>query len=263
LLNSGFLNSGDLCEKDLTLARKKPTPFIFRLSYRLKRMTQAVVGRKSALQLCLTASWLIRRFAYELSCDLYGHDFQQTALALTREDLQKWIPPGGSVIDIGCGNGRWARVAANYAQHVVGIDHDASNIEAARSMSSGSEIEYIIGDVNTDLTDRRFDTGLLIHLIEHIDDPDRLLRSLHKLVDTIIVEVPDFESDCLNLVRLELGSPFYTDGDHVREYTLPILKEQLERNGWKACASRHHGGAILVVARRIPEDATKQEVQLC
>jgi hypothetical protein len=65
--------------------------------------------------------------------------------------------------------------------------------------------------VTTDFPDRSFDVGLLIHIIEHIDDPDFLLSSLQKLVNTLIVEVPDFESDSLNLVRLKLGSPYYSD----------------------------------------------------
>jgi SAM-dependent methyltransferase len=213
-------------------------------------LAQAVLGPRRALQFCLDASWLFRRFAYELSCDVYGSPFQLAALALTTEELQRWIPEDGSVIDIGCGTGRWTRIAANFAQRVVGIDYDRSYIEKARSLSNGSAVEYIVGDVNNDLTDRTFDLGLLIHVIEHIEDPDQLLRSLHKIVKTLIVEVPDFDSDCLNLVRLELGSPYYSDGDHVREYTLPILNEQLNRNGWTPCYSKHRGGAILVVATR-------------
>jgi hypothetical protein len=36
----------------------------------------------------------------------------------------------------------------------------------------------------------------------------------------------------------------------VREYTLPILEEQLHRNGWATRYSKHHGGAVLVVASR-------------
>lgn len=188
-----------------------------------------------------------------MSCETFGESFQQSALALSEDVLEQWIPKGGSVIDIGCGTGRWCRAAARHARHVVGIDYDAANIEIARATSERSGIEYIVGDVTRDLTDRRFETGLLIHVIEHIDEPDRLLRSLHKLVDTLIVEVPDFDSDCLNLVRLEVGCPFYSDGDHVREYTLPILERQLERSGWKPCYSKHHGGAILVVARQSPQ----------
>jgi SAM-dependent methyltransferase len=248
-LNNAFRSGVPTGEADITFGRAKPSSIVFRFSYALKRVSKTLVGPHRILKFCLTASWLLRRFAYELSCEVYGSPFQLAALALTTEELQKWIPDGGSVIDIGCGTGRWTRLAANYAQRVVGIDYDQTYIEKARSMSNSSAIEYLVGDVTTDLRDRTFDVGLLIHVVEHIEDPDHLLRSLHNVVNTLIVEVPDFEADCLNLVRLELGSPYYSDGDHVREYTLPILKEQLNRNGWTPCYSKHHGGAILVMAK--------------
>lgn len=250
LQSNRFLLGGGLHEEDLVFARSKPRFLFLRLSYLLKKLLQPLLGTKRLLRFSLTASWLLRRFAFELSCESFGNRFQQSALALSEEDLRQWIPDGGSVIDVGCGTGRWSRIAARYAGQVVGMDYDEAHVKAARSISSDSTIEYVVGDVTKDLKDRRFDIGLLIHVIEHMEDPDSVLRSLHKIVDTIIVEVPDFEADCLNLIRLELDCPYYSDADHVREYTLPILKEQLRRNGWTTCESKHHGGAILIVAKR-------------
>ena len=42
------------------------------------------------------------------------------------------------------------------------------------------------------------------------------------------------------------------DGDHVREYTLSILRGQLERNGWEVCETDRRGGAVLAVATSSP-----------
>lgn len=58
----------------------------------------------------------------------------------------------------------------------------------------------------------------------------------------------NFESDPLNLARRELGCPHYSDGDHLREYSLPMRQEQLERNGWRIQYQERRHGAILAVA---------------
>ncbi len=251
LLSNSFLSGNELREEDLTFARSKKRFALLRLSYQLKRLFKTLFGARRLLRLCLIAEWIMRRFAFELSCEVFGSRFQESALALSPEELRQWIPTGGTVIDIGCGTGRWCRAVAPYVKHVVGIDYDVSSIEAARLSSQHGNIEYIVGDVTlNELQKRQFDTGLLIHVLEHIDDTDALLQSLRKMVDTLLIEVPDFDSDCLNLIRLELDCPFYSDGDHVREYTFPILQEQLRRTGWTIRQSKHQGGALLVIAGR-------------
>lgn len=207
-----------------------------------------MLGAKRVLRICLNSSWLLRQFAYELSGEMFGPSFHNASLALSEEVLRQWIPANGTVIDIGCGTGRWCRTAALYAQSVVGIDNDEAYMEVARSTSQEPNIEYIIGDFTTDLGDRTFDIGLLIHVIEHIDDVDTFLQALHRVASTLIIEVPDFESDSLNSVRHALGCPYYSDIDHVREYTLASLRRQLERNGWDIRYHEQRGGAILAIA---------------
>lgn len=232
----------------LTMDREKRRSWPIVLSYRIKRVSEKVIGRRRVLRFCLNASWLLRRFAFELSNDIFGNTFQEPALALSERVLKQTVPAGGSVLDIGCGTGRWCRVAARHAGNVVGIDHDEGSLQTARSISTEPNIEYKAGDVTKDLKDRSFDVGLIIHVLEHIEDAGSFLRSLRSVVKTLIVEVPDFEADSLNLVRLELNCPYYSDGDHVAEYSLSSLTTQLESSGWVVKYHEQHGGAILAVA---------------
>ncbi|NNE65035.1 MAG: hypothetical protein HKN33_00595, partial [Pyrinomonadaceae bacterium] len=88
------------------------------------------------------------------------------------------------------------------------------------------------------------------HVIEHIDDADGILGSLREIADVLIVEVPDLEQDPLNWVRVRNECPFFTDGDHIQEYTLSILRSKFSRNGWNIFEYRRHGGAIAVIARQ-------------
>jgi SAM-dependent methyltransferase len=230
------------------MPRAKSRSIFVSLAYRLGRVGDAVFGRSRMLRLFLNGSWLFWCFAFERSGQIYGDEFHNQSKALSEEYLRRWITPQYTVIDIGCGLGRWCEIAARHAKSVVGIDFSEELIAMARARNTAANVEYIKGDVTRDLDGREFDLGLMTHVIEHIDDADTILRQLRQVAKRLIVEVPDFESDALNLVRLAKGCPFYSDGDHVREYTEAILNSQLERNGWTVLENRKMGGAVLAVA---------------
>ncbi|MGL4501705.1 MAG: class I SAM-dependent methyltransferase, partial [Planktothrix sp.] len=187
-----------------------------------------------------------------LSSEIFGSSFHKAAMALSEEILQNWLPVNGSMIDIGCGTGRWCRVAAEYANRVVGVDSNSANIEIAKQLSGDKEIEYIITDITQNVISEQFDVALLIHVLEHMDNADSLLQKIHTIASTLIIEVPDFEADSLNLVRQTLDSPYYSDADHIREYTLDILNDQLKRNEWKINDIKRYGGSILAIASYHP-----------
>lgn len=235
-------------QKRLSFSREKPKSAVIALAYRLTALGKKIAGKERLLRLYLNASWLFWRFAFELSGEIYGAKFHIRAKALNEEFLRRWIPENGSVIDIGCGVGRWCEVASKYARTVVGIDFDAGLIAQAMDETKGANIRFVVGDVTKDLKGERFDLALLIHVIEHIDDADKILNDLKNVASAIIVEVPDFEHDPLNWIRLETDASFYTDGDHVREYTESILTDHLTRNGWQVLETKN-GGAVLAVAR--------------
>ncbi|MCA1697162.1 MAG: class I SAM-dependent methyltransferase, partial [Actinobacteria bacterium] len=93
------------------------------------------------------------------------------------------------------------------------------------------------------------DAVLLVHVLEHIEDPVQLLRDLHRTSECLLVEVPDFDSDALNQARLALGLEFSSDADHVREYTEASIRELLGDTGWQVQVVRKRGGGIAVIAR--------------
>ncbi|MFN0277449.1 MAG: class I SAM-dependent methyltransferase [Pyrinomonadaceae bacterium] len=235
-------------ETQLSMTRVKPRPMSVGLMYRLFHAGQALFGAKKMTKLALNASRLFARFAFELSSASYGESFHNVSIALSEEVLSRHIPSGGTVLDVGCGYGRACRMAAKFAASVIGIDHDGKLLETARTQTSEKNVEFVHGDITTELGGQKFDLVLLLHVIEHIEEPNRLLQTLHGISNKIVVEVPDFESDPLNLVRFDLGLQFYSDGDHVREYTEKILTDQLTRNGWTPIELRKKGGAVLAVA---------------
>lgn len=238
-------------EKRLTIPREKPRSLTVSLAYKLVKLGKKILGNKKILKICLDIERLFWRFSFETAGEMYGAKFHNQAKALNERILSHWIPHNGSVIDVGCGIGRWCRVASRYSKSVVGIDYNKALIDKARSATKEDNIEFIVGDVTKELSGRKFDVALLTHVIEHIENVDTILKELKNVANLLIVEVPDFEHDPLNWVRLEQKCHFYTDGDHVREYTEELLVKHLERNEWQVLETYKHGGAVLAIAKQV------------
>jgi SAM-dependent methyltransferase len=234
-------------ERDLSFARPKPRWFALSVAYRVMRAARGLFGDRRVLRWLLNTHWLLWRFSFETTVEHYGGAFPNATFCLSDELLGTIIPPGGSVLDIGCGGGRVSQLAAKYAGRVVGIDYDAHNIGVAKAANRYPHVEYRLGDVTAVLPGERFDVAVLVAILEHIEDADGLLRQIHRVAPRLVVEVPDFDQDVFNLVRRDLGCVWYTDADHVREYTRDVLKQHLERNGWTPTRWEFRGGMQLAV----------------
>jgi SAM-dependent methyltransferase len=244
------MNPAETTEQSLLMPRRKPRSVVISLSYRVKRLATFIFGRERTMRFFLTASWLCWRFAFELSSEFYQEKFLMNAKGLSEDLLLSWIPENGSVIDIGCSNGFWSRIAAKKAATVVGIDYMPDLIETARALTTENNVEFIAGDATKVLGDRVFDIAILSHVIEHIDNSDAFLQKLLPIASHLVIEVPDFENDPLNWSRLKNKTPFYSDADHVREYTEKILIDQVERSGWHVLENKKNGGSLIVLAEK-------------
>ncbi len=233
--------------EDLEMVRQKSRSLAISGTYRAMRLAARVVGPARLLRWCLDSSWMLKRLAFELSGTVYGDEFYGAALALSDDFLLRWIPEAGSLVDVGCGTGRWCRTAAKRARRVVGVDMSERDIATARERS-GPEIEFVVGDAANVLGGETFDVALMVNVLEHVDDPEGVLRSVRAIAHRLIAEVPDLESDPLNVVRRAIGARWYVDADHVREYTLDTLRGHLAHSGWRLEEQQQRGGAILVVA---------------
>jgi SAM-dependent methyltransferase len=231
----------------IELERPKPRSIGLASSYRLRRALERAIGRERLLRGALLGAWILRRHAHELASAVIGERYNNNTHGLDADLLRCWIPDGSRVLDVGCGQGRITRLLAPRATAIVAIDHDPATVATARSL--GGEIDYRVGDATE--VEGEFDVALLVHVLEHLDQPRILLNQLRQRAGALVIEVPDLEADSLNLVRAELGSPLYTDADHVREYTLPALRADVEAAGWYVRdAMRSRGGTLLLRAVR-------------
>lgn len=235
-------------EDALSFPRTKQRSLPIAVAFRTRPLAERLFGRGRYLRLLLNIGKVTQRLAYEASGRWYGEQFHNATLAVTPEQLYAWLPANARVLDIGCGHGRLARVAARKANRVVGIDHNLDHIMSARARVNPANVEYRLGDAS-DLPADHFDVVLLVHLLEHIENADELLSSLREVGALLVVEVPDIDADVLNGVRIDLGLDFSSDADHVREYNVSSLDAQLRRTGWEVIDRARGPSSIAALAR--------------
>ncbi|HET7435321.1 MAG TPA: class I SAM-dependent methyltransferase [Thermoanaerobaculia bacterium] len=102
----------------------------------------------------------------------YIHLTQQLAIS---EHLK--VAPGTSVLDLGCGIGRWSRQLAERGANVVGVDVAPAMIEEARRRSAGYSIDYRVADLRDLDLGRTFDVVLAVTVLQHILDDVEFARA--------------------------------------------------------------------------------------
>ncbi|KUO11137.1 class I SAM-dependent methyltransferase [Streptomyces sp. DSM 15324] len=100
------------------------------------------------------------------------------------ERLRGWLPGrAGDVLDLGCGTGSLALLAAEQGHRVTGVDLSAPMIERARAKLAGRDAVFLLGDAaEPPVGDRRFDTVLVRHVLWALPDPAGVLRHWRDLL---------------------------------------------------------------------------------
>lgn len=109
--------------------------------------------------------------------------------------LDKQLPKGAEVLDVGCGNGVISRSLGEKGFRVKGIDVSERAIARARELNTSSNVRFEVVSAEKLVAD-----GLLYHavvcseVLEHLNEPGKLLGVLHQLLHpegVLIVTVPN------------------------------------------------------------------------
>ena len=94
------------------------------------------------------------------------------------------LSPAGTLLDVGCGGGKYAVELARRGMSATGIDFAEAMIaiagERAQKAGVGSSCRFIAGDVMT-LDVAPADAVLAIGVFDYVDEPSRLLARLREL----------------------------------------------------------------------------------
>lgn len=165
------------------------------------------------------------------------------------------VKEGERILDIGCGHGA---VAYDLAQrggvHVVGIDLDEGNIGEARKQHAHERVEFVVGDVLTDLPESAFDGVILSNVLEHLPDRSDFLRRVRQAAapSYFLIRVPLFERDWRVPLKRELGVEWRLDPTHMTEYTLESFSSEMDDAGLRVTHLEVRWGEIW--ARAVPAE---------
>jgi ubiquinone/menaquinone biosynthesis C-methylase UbiE len=87
-----------------------------------------------------------------------------------------------SVLDLGCGAGYGSSLLTKSSSY-VGVDVSASSIESAMKTYGPFGAEFLVGDCsNLDIPSHSFDVIVCFEMLEHIDDPESVIREAKRLL---------------------------------------------------------------------------------
>ncbi|MFE3140196.1 methyltransferase domain-containing protein [Streptomyces scopuliridis] len=92
--------------------------------------------------------------------------------------MGEWLPGVPSrVLDLGCGTGSLALLAAERGHRVTAVDLSARMVGLARSKLAGTDAEVLVGDAGRPpVGERTFDVVLARHVLWMLPDPEEALR---------------------------------------------------------------------------------------
>ena len=130
------------------------------------------------------------------------------------------------VIDLACGEGYGARILAETASHALGVDIDELTVQHATKKYGNARLKFVRGSITNvpGADDHSFDVAVCFEAIEHIDDHEKLLQEVKRLITPdglFIVSTPN--KAIYQQVSLE-ENPF-----HVKELEFEEFKGLL---GW-------------------------------
>jgi O-antigen biosynthesis protein len=193
--------------------------------------------------------------------DLPTSDKHFSYFEQSRPELVRELPARvGRVLDVGCGAGGVGRALDGRADSLTGIELVPEAAEAARAVYDRvavGRVEDVLPEV-----DGPFDTVLAYDVLEHLVDPDAVLRALHDLAAPgalLHVSVPNARHWSLVRDLVVHGTFGYTewghrDRTHLRWLTPADLVRLLEAAGWHVERSGH---APLTPAGRVLERLTR------
>lgn len=102
--------------------------------------------------------------------------------------------PSLRILDVGCGLGNISLPLGSLGYYVVGIDIDSQSIKEAKKRNIFPNVHFYVQDIFSFSPKRPFDIIIACEVIEHVENPLRLLKKIRQLLNLggiVIVSIPN------------------------------------------------------------------------
>jgi len=182
----------------------------------------------------------------------------ESQLRAARRPYLEYLPPGGRVLDLGCGRGEFLELLRESGRQGIGVESDPALVGVCRSkglkVEQASASEFLRDDAG------EWDAITIGHLIEHLPGSEaylllkaaaKRLRSGGRLI--VLTPNPNF---------LPGVGAFWSDMTHVRPYPLAGLRSLLADVGLNVVAWGVDRASRLDVSWRHPYNALVNRTRL-
>jgi SAM-dependent methyltransferase len=178
----------------------------------------------------------------EQPADIYSNPFHSKLLEYTRNKINKFYTNGNCLV---CGpsiKGEIEKDLINHYDRIICVDKEKFILDELKNNIKSDKFEYINKDFRLlDLKtfdNLKFNTILVLHVLEHLDCPVCFLKILRRLIDDkgkIIIITPNAESLHRHLgVKMNVIDTIYSLGEndirvgHKRVYDMHSLENMIK-----------------------------------
>jgi 2-polyprenyl-3-methyl-5-hydroxy-6-metoxy-1,4-benzoquinol methylase len=166
------------------------------------------------------------------------------------------------VLDVGCGEGRFAAELVRAGMTVIGVDVAEEPLRRARARHPGLDVRIVSADGPWPLEDASFNVVWAGETIEHVADTAGWLSEVRRVLrsgGSLLLSTPAHGRLAMLGMAISghrLDAHFDPRGDHLRFYTPRTLRRLLEDFGFEGIDVRAAGGIpgarrlLLASARR-------------
>jgi len=133
---------------------------------------------------------------------------------------------GNKILDVGCATGEYCQRLNELGFKCVGVDINSDYV--AKAKENGMKA-YVMDGKSLDFPDNSFDSVLLFEVLEHVDNPDGVLKEAKRVArKNILITVPD----CTKFSTLRKHGLTYEhmlERDHINFFTKQDLEELLSK----------------------------------
>lgn len=113
--------------------------------------------------------------------------FRQIVTPVIKNLIEENVKPGDSVLDLGCGYGKYVESFLEQAKKYRGVDISNSQINIAKKVySENSATEFFVGDAKKYRTEEKFDVVTAFYVINYAQSKEELVNFFTTIYEALL-----------------------------------------------------------------------------